>query len=46
MQRMQNKIDVHFAQELKIIQVVSELTVKLDRAAFKLYRLQLEGKRE
>ncbi len=41
MQRMQNKIDTHFAQELKIIQVINELTVKLDKAGFKLYRLQL-----
>lgn len=44
MERAQHKIDTHFKQELKLLEAVSELSAKIDKTAFRLYRIQLEAK--
>jgi hypothetical protein len=46
MQRMQNKIDWHFSQELKIVESISLIGVKLDKNAFRMYRIHIEQKNE
>lgn len=45
MDRIQSLIEKHFKEELKMVEEVNTLAMKIDKAGFKLYRIQLQNKK-
>jgi hypothetical protein len=44
-ERMSAKIEEHFSKERSLIQTINDISLKLDKAAFKLLKIQMEHKK-